>query len=743
MSLEHILLGMLQQPASGYDLRSEFESGARFFWSAELSQIYPTLKRMEKRGWLESRLEPSPKGPDRRVYQRTLVGRDVLRDWLLSGPATGSERFAFIGQLVFMGELDDLEATLEFLMELREELSARRQALSKANRHVPCLAAPPESESYRTESTTELPSLRSATVLSEEHGTASAGPSEVARFSATRDAELLRDELPEIGLLDSPPPIVDDANACEREIQREAIERAFQNFGLGVSVVGSRATGPVVSQFELQLETGVRLSKINNLVDDIAISLKVPSVRIVAPMPGSNSVGIEVPHEHRREVRLRDVIQQSADLRRQEHYQIPLFLGQDVVGRPVVVDLVELPHLIVTGRGGSGKTACLDVILASILMTQRVDEVRIALVDPKMLEFSRYFDVPHLASPIATDAPSAEALLTWAVSEMDRRYRLLVRARARNLVAYNQAFKSDSSSSSQDRSDRSLPRVVVLVDELADMMATSGKDVEQKVVRLAQKGRAVGIHMVLATQKPSVDVITGLIKANVPARLSFQVASTTDSRVVLDESGAQKLLGGGDMLFRHPAKGMLIRAQATHVSDEELDRLVAVVGNGRQDFLHDAAAEAPKLRFHDSPTTRCHDELYDAAVRVVVREGRGSVSLIQRSLKVGYGRAARLIDEMAEDGVVGPYNGAQAREVLVTLEEWSARRDFTDTAHGTPHRAPQNIGQNATMTLADADVDLATFHRCLGVQMGIMSLTTKVEWCDQAIATVLARLKRT
>ncbi len=466
----------------------------------------------------------------------------------------------------------------------------------------------------------------------------------------------------------------------EKEVRRKAkvLEKTFRNFGFNVKVVEIE-TGPVIAQFEVELEAGLRLSKITGLADDLAIALRVPSVRIVAPIPGKNTVGIEVPNENRQLVRLREVIEEANG--RAKRMKIPIYLGKDVAGNALTVDLTSLPHLLIAGRTGTGKSVCLNSIIVSMIMSRGPDEVRMLMIDPKMVELSGYRKLPHLMHPVVTDMRKAEAILAWAVDKMEERYALLARAGVRHVTVYNQLSEEElrervepTSEAEWENIPRNLPFIVIVADEMADLMMTSGKEVEQHIIRLAQKSRAVGIHLILATQKPTVDVITGLIKSNLPARIAFQVASRTDSRVVLDEMGADKLLGNGDMLFLSPGTSQLLRGQGTFLSDDEITRVTEFVATDSPQF----ARELIELKTKDEQETaqpgelKNRDELYEAAVDIVVRERRGSVSLLQRCLGIGYGRAARLIDFMAEDKIVGEYNGAQAREVLISIEDWEA-----------------------------------------------------------------------
>ena len=377
----------------------------------------------------------------------------------------------------------------------------------------------------------------------------------------------------------------------EKDVRRKAkvLETTFSSFGFNVRVVEIQ-TGPVIAQFEVELEAGLRLSKITSLADDLAIALRVPSVRIVAPIPGKNTVGIEVPNAERQVVRLREVMEESNG--KAQKMQIPIYLGKDVAGNPMVVDMASMPHLLIAGRTGTGKSVCLNSIIVSMLMTRRPDEVRMLMIDPKMVELSPYKKLPHLMHPVVTDMRKAEAILAWAVEKMEERYQLLARAGVRHISVYNQLGKEElmerilpDSEEDSKQIPTHLPYVVIVADEIADLMMTAAKEVEGHIIRLAQKSRAVGIHLILATQKPTVDVITGLIKSNLPARISFQVASRTDSRVVLDEMGADKLLGNGDMLFLWPGTSTLIRGQGTYLSDDEINGVIDAVATTEPQYV--------------------------------------------------------------------------------------------------------------------------------------------------------------
>jgi S-DNA-T family DNA segregation ATPase FtsK/SpoIIIE len=460
------------------------------------------------------------------------------------------------------------------------------------------------------------------------------------------------------------------------------LERTLLEHGCQVRVV-QIDTGPVITQFEIELEPGLRVSKIVGLANDLAIALAVPSVRIVAPIPGKTTVGIEVPNERRTMVRLGEVLTTGGP--RLDALRVPLFLGKDVKGNPLAFDLADMPHLLIAGRTGTGKSVCLNAMILSILMTRRPDEVKLILIDPKFVELTQFRRVPHLMHPVITDMKKAESILAWACEKMDERYNFLARAGVRNLQAYNALGAEEiynrlrpEDEEEAKRIPTYMPYIVIIADEMSELMYTAPKEVEAHIVRLAQKARAVGMHLIVATQKPTVDVITGLIKGNLPARIAFQVASRGDSRVILDEMGADKLLGNGDMLFLIPGTSHIVRAQGTYVSDAEVNRICEYLGQYPVEF----SKELVQLQVGGGPggkergaALKERDELYEPAIEIIIREGRGSTSLLQRALGIGYGRAARLIDYMAEDGIVGEYKGSTAREVLYTWDEWEALKN--------------------------------------------------------------------
>ncbi len=491
-------------------------------------------------------------------------------------------------------------------------------------------------------------------------------------------------EVPPLTLLDEPAPAARSAQGQQLRERAVLLEKTIRDFGFNVKVVGIN-TGPVVTMYEVGLETGLRVHKITSLADDLALHLRVPGVRIIAPLPGKNAVGIEIPNEQRDVVRLREVIQSAGP--RLARMKIPLFLGKNAEGRALVGDLADMPHLLIAGATGTGKSVCLTTIILSLLMTRRPDEVRLVLIDPKSgVEMQGWSRVPHLMSPIIEDMKKAEAVLAWAVDKMEERYDLLRRARVRNIAGYNQLSPAEvlrrinPDEEERPRIPEQMSYIVIVIDEMSDLMMQFKKEVEGYIIRLAQKSRAAGIHLVLATQKPTVDVITGLIKSNLPSRICFKVAQKSDSRVVLDQMGADKLLGQGDLLYLAPGTSDLVRAQGAYASESEIEKVAAYL---ESDPCYDEELLQLKTRemreAEEAGGTlierlKNRDKLYEQAVDVIVREGRGSVSLLQRSLGIGYGRAARLIDFMAQDGIVGSYNGANAREVLYTPEQWASLR---------------------------------------------------------------------
>jgi len=481
-----------------------------------------------------------------------------------------------------------------------------------------------------------------------------------------------------------------DDSEYEEIIKRQSqqLEKAFANYGAEIKVVDIQS-GPTISQFELQLAEGLRVHKVQSLENDLAVNLKVENVRIVPSIPGKNTMGVELPKMPRQVVRLRDVMELQPEA--ESKMALPIYLGKDVSGQPMAVDLAKLPHLLIAGRTGTGKSVCLNSIIVSMLMTRTPEEVRMLMIDPKTVELAPYGSIPHLMHPVVTDMRKAEAVLGWAVEKMEERYQLLAAAGVRQLSEYNTLSAKelrrrmkmlDASDEEWEAIPKTLPYIVIIVDEMADLIQTAAKEVETHIARLAGKSRAVGIHLVLATQKPTVNVVTGLIKSNLPARIAFGVASKTDSIVVLDQVGAERLLGNGDMLFLQPGATRLLRGQGTYVDGKEIDAILELIGTDEQDFVEELVALNPdeensaddSREYADGESKVQRDKLYYQAVEFIIQKGKGSLSSLQTRFGIGYGRAARMIAFMEEDGVVGPDNGPKAREVITTLGAWRRQR---------------------------------------------------------------------
>ena len=457
-----------------------------------------------------------------------------------------------------------------------------------------------------------------------------------------------------------------------------ALEKLLAEFGINVRVVAAE-TGPVVTMFELELAAGVKVSQISTLTNDMARALGVGAVRVVAPLPGRHTIGIEVPNSEKERVRFKSMMQLAGDA--PKGMEIPLFLGKDSSGAALVSDLTKMPHLLIAGTTGSGKSVCINSIIAGIMLTKRPDEVKLILIDPKMVEMTAFNTIPHLMCPIVTETQMAVQILEWATMQMDERYELLAEARVKNIAEYNALGAEEivrrftpASEEENAKIPKRLPYIVIVIDELADLMMTAAKEIEAYIVRLAQKSRAVGIHIVLATQRPQATVVTGLIKSNMPCRIGFRVAAKMDSRIILDQNGAETLLGEGDMLFLKPGTSDLIRAQGTFVDEAEIKGIVKYLKDVAQPQFHPELTGLKKVDAADFSK----DELFDEAARIILETQRGSVSLLQRRLNIGYARASRIIEMMAAAGVLGEYKGSQAREVMMTLEEWERIRDQMD-----------------------------------------------------------------
>ncbi|MHC5111319.1 MAG: FtsK/SpoIIIE family DNA translocase [Planctomycetota bacterium] len=456
--------------------------------------------------------------------------------------------------------------------------------------------------------------------------------------------------------------------------QARILEQTLEEFRLDARVV-EIDTGPVITMFELSLGAGIKVSQIASLSNDIARALKAHAIRVVAPITGKNTVGIEVPNLEKEMVRLKELMTLAG--KRASQMALPLFLGKDAGGAPLVSDLAKMPHVLIAGTTGSGKSVCINSIILSLLMTKRPDHVKMILVDPKMVEMSQFKEVPHLMCPIVTDMNKAERILEWAVTTMEERYALLAEVRVKNIGHYNSLGEEKllARLNPENEEERSkiithLPYIVIIIDELADLMMTSAKEVEHHLSRLAQKSRAVGVHIVVATQRPEARVVTGLIKSNLPSRVCFRVASRMDSRIVLDQNGGEVLMGQGDMLFLPPGSHKLMRSQGTYLAEDEVQAVLDDLSARAKPEFHPALMRIKAPGQEGSLSVR--DPLFNDAVKIVLESRRGSVSLLQRRLTIGYSRASRLIDQMSEAGIVGEYKGSQAREVEMTLEEWEA-----------------------------------------------------------------------
>ena len=521
--------------------------------------------------------------------------------------------------------------------------------------------------------------------------------------------------LPPVDLLEDPD---DGAEGEDEDAIREGAEvltETLQEFGVSAQVVAVE-TGPVITQYEVALAPGIKVGKVIGLSDDIAIAMKAPNVRIVAPLPGKDTIGVEVPNTQRQIVRLKAIVQAASAA--PKRLGLPLFLGKDSSGQPLVKDLGAMPHLLIGGTTGSGKSVCLNTIIMSLLLTRTPDDLRLILIDPKMVELSVFKKLPHLLCPVVNDMRKAEAILGWLVDKMEERYLLLSTAGVRNIASYNRLGRKRIIEKLQPSSPEEeakllfhMPHIVVIVDELSDLMMVAAKEVEGHVTRLSKKSRAVGIHLVMATQRPSVDVLTGLIKSNLPVRVAFQTASRIDSRTILDSMGAEKLLGQGDLLFMTPGASKFARAQGAFVSDADIQNVLDhITEKAEPEFQRELVQLKPEGEDDADDAllaVGADDELYAKAIEVVLEHERGSVSLLQRRLGIGYGRAARLIDQMAEDGIVGEYKGSQARETVITLEQWEALK-ARRARDGDEAPADEDDEDDEDATLTDEEADMET-----------------------------------
>lgn len=467
-------------------------------------------------------------------------------------------------------------------------------------------------------------------------------------------------EFPSFSLLH--PPVSKREDDSWLQMQQEMLDETLENFNVQASVV-NRTQGPAVTRFEVQPEKGVKVSKITNLTDDIKLNLAAKDIRIEAPIPGKSTVGIEIPNQTSRPVMLSELMNTEAF--QSSTSPLTAALGLDISGTPIITDLQKMPHGLIAGATGSGKSVCINSLLVSLLYKATPDQLKLLLIDPKMVELAPYNRIPHLVSPVITDAKAATVALKWAVEEMERRYQLFSHTGVRNMEKYNEY------ASHPDHTGEKLPYILIVIDELADLMMVAPNDVEESISRIAQKARACGIHMIVATQRPSVDVITGLIKANIPTRVSFSVSSQIDSRTILDASGAEKLLGKGDMLFLPSGASKPVRLQGTFVSDEEIDAVVAHVrSQGDADYIF----EEQELLVKETAKENT-DELFEEACDFVLSQNAASTSLLQRHFRIGYNRAARLMESLENHQIVSGINGSKPRDVIITKDQLAKLRN--------------------------------------------------------------------
>jgi S-DNA-T family DNA segregation ATPase FtsK/SpoIIIE len=479
---------------------------------------------------------------------------------------------------------------------------------------------------------------------------------------------------PSLDLLEDP--TENFSNSIEELVRQQAVEleETLQMYGIDGEVASIEA-GPTITLYSINLAPGTKVSSINGVASDIARSLGAPNIRIVPNTAGRKTVGIEVPNRERESVCIKELMSSK----KTDKMKLPMFLGKDASGEPMVEDLTKMPHMLVAGTTGSGKSVCINSIIAGWMYTKRPDELKLILVDPKMVELSQFSDIPHLACPVVTDMSRAAAILEWAVARMEERYQLFRKLGVRDLLGFNELTEDEiykimdpQTEEAKARIPVKLPYIVFIIDELADLMMTA-KDVEQAIVRIAQKARAVGIHLILATQRPEAKVVTGLIKSNMPCRVAFKVSSGMDSRIVLDSKGAELLLGNGDMLYISPGTTTANRSQGTFVSPKEIRAVVKHLKEVAAPNFERTLVQIKPGSSTDVDTTgekQERDDLFDDAVRIMIESGRGSVSLLQRRMGIGYGRASRLVDQMAVAGIVGNHKGSVAREILISLEDW-------------------------------------------------------------------------
>lgn len=561
------------------------------------------------------------------------------------------ENTSFVNGEVAATVMKQEDIQKEFSFTTQQETNMAQSEINKTDRTIEPVVRLPRAERRRLER------LKKKNMKSEKK------PYNVVMLTKEKEQPAIKQnvtnkqyEYPAINLLT--PPLLQRGVTDDWVTSKvKKLNETFTYFNIKASVVHV-TKGPAVTRFEIQPQPGVKVSKITNLTDDLKLSLAAKEIRMEAPIPGKNTIGIEVPNDIAEPVFLRDILQHPIFQKKES--PLIVALGKDIEGEPVVTDLQKMPHGLIAGATGSGKSVCVNSILVSLLYKATPKDVRLLLIDPKMVELAPYNGMPHLAAPVITDPKEATEGLKWAVSEMDRRYELFAREGTRDLKRYNEK--------QLEKRNETLPYLVIVVDELADLMMVAPNDVEEAICRIAQKARACGIHLIVATQRPSVDVITGLIKANIPTRIAFSVASQADSRTILDGAGAERLLGKGDMLFLENGSSKPIRVQGAFVSDEEIDRVMD----------HVKSIEKPAFMFkremlQHQINESSEDDLFETACEFVMEQQAASASLLQRQFRIGYNRAARLIDEMEDRGIISPTKGSKPREVYLTKAELNGK----------------------------------------------------------------------
>lgn len=582
---------------------------------------------------------------------------------------------AFVSALLFTEtKLSTLWALTKkgFQADLKEDKKETARFEPRIEKEPPRPIFPPEKTSFLSPKKREplpvspLPVAKPFVPPKEEKKTESKR-SEAIRSQRVANGEYSLFKLPTLSLLKNPKKV--DLSSIKKDLRKQAerLEETLLSFGIEAKV-GEIHCGPTITSFEVHPSVGVKVQKIKALENDIALNLQASSIRIIAPIPGKAAVGVEIPSLHPQEVNFKELLSEYQSGRKK--FQIPILLGKSVSGEAVMSDLARMPHCIIAGATGSGKSVCINTIVMSIVMNARPDEIKLLMVDPKKVELTGYTNLPHMIAPVITEAHGALAALNWLVKEMQNRYEILKQLRLRNITAFNERTRDvEHEATLKTPVPEKMAMIVAIIDEFADLMMASSSDLETPIARIAQMARAVGIHMILATQRPSREVITGIIKANFPTRISFKVSSRINSQIVLDETGAESLLGNGDMLFLPPGTSQLIRAQGTYISDEEINAIVRTIcEQAPPNYLIRSFDTMPKedldLLIPSEGGGEGKDSLYDEALSTVTQMGSASTTFLQRKLKIGYARAASLMDELEQNGIIGPQEGAKPRRVI-------------------------------------------------------------------------------